>query len=210
MSDATRYPVPASRGRAEHVIDRSRFICTLQRARSPEEAQEFVREMKQEFAAATHNCWAFVAGPPGSTGRIGMSDDGEPHGTAGRPMLTVLLHSGVGEVAGVVTRYYGGTKLGTGGLVRAYSAAVQAALEMLPRIERVELREIGVTVGYAHISAVLHALPAVEAEMVSETYDVDVHYRIRVPVERLDALRAALSNATGGQVEIAEPQQPAE
>ncbi len=140
MSAPDRYPIPAARARAELVIERSRFVCTVSRAESPDAAHAFIKEMQGEFANATHNCWAFVAGPPGSTARIGMSDDGEPHGTAGRPMLTVLMHSGVGEIAAVVTRYYGGTKLGTGGLVRAYSAAVQEALARLERRERVDPR----------------------------------------------------------------------
>ncbi|HEX4932653.1 MAG TPA: YigZ family protein, partial [Gemmatimonadaceae bacterium] len=109
MAPPDRYPVPAERVRAELVIERSRFICTMGRAETSEAAHAFVKEVQGEFADATHNCWAFVAGAPGSTARIGMSDDGEPHGTAGRPMLTVLMHSGVGEVVAVVTRYFGGT-----------------------------------------------------------------------------------------------------
>jgi len=123
MADVTRYAIPASRHRAEQVIDRSRFICSLASATSPDEAHAFIHEMNVEFPDASHNCWAFVLGPAGSTDRIGMTDDGEPHGTAGRPMLTVLTHSGVGDIAAVVTRYFGGTKLGTGGLVKAYSTA---------------------------------------------------------------------------------------
>src|SRR5438046_2512929 len=99
MPAPERYSVPASRPRSEQVIERSRFICTLERVESPEAAQKFVREMNAEFADATHNCWAFVAGPPWSSSQIGMSDAGEPHGTAGRPMLTVLMHSSVGEIA---------------------------------------------------------------------------------------------------------------
>ncbi len=141
-----RYPVPAARHRVAQSIDRSRFICTVQRIASPEDAHAFLKEMSAEFPDATHNCWAFVAGPPGSTSRIGMSDAGEPHGTAGRPMLTVLLHSGVGDIAAIVTRYYGGTKLGTGGLVKAYGGAVQLALATLPLTERVDVVEAQILV----------------------------------------------------------------
>jgi len=138
MHDVARYPVPAADHRVEQTIERSRFVCTVRRVDSPGAAQSFIREMSAEFADASHNCWAYVAGPPGSTNVIGMSDAGEPHGTAGRPMLTVLLHSGVGEIAAVVTRYFGGTKLGTGGLVKAYGGIVQLALESLPLAERVD------------------------------------------------------------------------
>ena len=194
-----RYPVPAERCRAEHTIDRSRFICTIERAASSDTAQTFIREMKTEFADATHNCWAFVVGPPGSTSRVGLSDDGEPHGTAGRPMLTVLLHSGVGELAAVVTRYYGGVKLGTGGLARAYTATVQAALTTMTRGERVEYGEFTLVVNYTHISTVQHLMPALEAAVVGETYGADVQYRVRAPLEQMEALRRALNDATSGQ-----------
>ncbi|MBI3789360.1 MAG: YigZ family protein, partial [Gemmatimonadetes bacterium] len=145
----TRYPIPAGRHRAEQVIDRSRFVATLDRAATPDEAHEVLRAVAAEFDDATHHALAFVAGPPGSTTHVGMSDAGEPHGTAGRPMLTVLLHGGVGDIVAVCTRWYGGTKLGTGGLARAYGGTVQLALATLPRSEKVEL------VALAH-----HRLPA--------------------------------------------------
>jgi uncharacterized YigZ family protein len=204
MSDG-RYPVPARRHRAEQTIERSRFVCTLERVATPEAAQAFVREMNAEFPDATHNCWAYVAGPPGSTSRIGLSDAGEPHGTAGRPMLTVLLHSGVGEIAAVVTRYYGGIKLGTGGLVKAYGGAVQHALETLPRAERVDWVELPVTVGYPAIAAVQQLLPDFGAEVVTQAYEAEVRYLLRVPQPRAAALREALLDATRGQAELGEP-----
>jgi putative IMPACT (imprinted ancient) family translation regulator len=114
-------------------------------------------------------------------------------------MLTVLTHSGVGEVAAVVTRWFGGTKLGTGGLARAYSAAVQAALEQLPRRERVETVTLTVVVDYAHFAAVRHALPAVEAELLGEDFGAEVTLALRVPVSRLAELRLAIGNAAGGR-----------
>lgn len=199
MADAARYPVPGARTRTEQTIDRSRFVCTIERVSTVEEAQAFVREMNAEFADATHNCWAYVVGAPGSTSRIGMSDAGEPHGTAGRPMLTVLLHAGVGDVAAVVTRYYGGIKLGTGGLVKAYGGAVQHALDATPRVERVDYVEIGVTLPYTSIATARRLLPAFEAELIGEEYDADVRFMLRLPETRVDALRAALLDATGGQ-----------
>lgn len=199
MADALRYPIPAARVRAELAIERSRFICTVTHADTPQAAHAFVREIQGEFPDATHNCWAFVAGPPASSARIGMSDDGEPHGTAGRPMLTVLLHSGVGEVAAVVTRYYGGTKLGTGGLARAYAGAVQEALARLSRRERVETTDLAVVVDYAHFAAVRHALPSLEAEVLGEDFGAEVTLSLRVPVARLGELRLAIGNAAGGR-----------
>lgn len=114
-------------------------------------------------------------------------------------MLTVLLHAGVGEIAAVVTRYYGGTKLGTGGLARAYSGAVQEALSRLERHERVETTDLRVRVGYHAFAAVRHLLPTYEAHVLNERYDDAVELTLRVPVMQLVALRLAIGNATGGQ-----------
>jgi uncharacterized YigZ family protein len=202
MKDGARYPVPASRHRTQTTIERSRFICTIARVSDADEAQAFIRELNVEFPDATHNCWAYLLGPPGSTGRVGMSDDGEPHGTAGRPMLTVLLHGGVGDVAAVVTRYYGGVKLGTGGLVKAYGGAVQQALATLPLGERVSLVELTVRFAFPLIDRVRQLLPVFEAEVLGEEYGADVGYRIRLPESRSAGLRTALLDATRGQVQL--------
>ena len=197
-----RYPIPAGRHRAEHVIDRSRFICTIASTATVEDAQLFIREIGREFPDATHNCWAYVIGAPGSSDRIGMSDDGEPHGTAGRPMLTVLQHCGLGDIAAVVTRYYGGTKLGTGGLVKAYSGSVQQALETAPRAMRITRTEMVVRVAYPAITSVQQLLGTFEAEVVDEEFGVDVKFRLRCPEERATELRRAIADATRGQAEF--------
>ena len=202
MSGA-RYLVPGARHRAEQTIDRSRFICTVERVSSAADAQDFLREMNAEFADATHNCWAYLIGAPGSTDRIGMSDAGEPHGTAGRPMLTVLQHSGVGDIAAIVTRYYGGTNLGTGGLVKAYGGAVQLALATMPRVERIDYTELTVAVGYESISAVQQLLPRFGSSSLSEEYGERATFRLRVPVANVEAMRAALLDATSGRAEVA-------
>lgn len=205
MSASThaRYPIPAGIHRAELIIERSRFIATLGPAGSADEAAAFMETIAAEFPDATHNCWAFVAGPPGSTGHVGMSDAGEPHGTAGRPMLTTLLHSGIGDVAAVVTRYYGGTKLGTGGLARAYAGAVNHALATLPRAERVAWAHLEVRLDYAIVGAVQLLLPALEAEIVEQSYADAVTYRLRAPEPRLAELRAALLEVSSGRAVFA-------
>lgn len=202
VGDPARYPVPAQQHRVELVIDRSRFICTVARVQSSEEAQAFIKGMNAEFSDATHNCWAYVIGAPGSTDRVGMSDDGEPHGTAGRPMLTVLLHSGVGEIAAVVTRYYGGTKLGTGGLVKAYSGAVQEALADMPRAERVDSVDVTVHVGYGAIGALQQLWPEYDAELLEQRFEVDAEFLVRVPRVSLPAMQRAIQNATRGAAVI--------
>lgn len=196
------YPIPAGVQRVEQVIDRSRFIATVGHAGTAEVARAFIDEVRAEFPDATHNCWAYVAGPPGSTAVIGMSDAGEPHGTAGRPMLDVLLYSGIGEVVAVVTRYYGGVKLGTGGLVRAYGGAVQQALELLPRLQKVERTRVEITVGYADIDALRRLLDEHDAVVLDEAYAGDVTYAADVPVDTLDALRVLLLDRTAGRARI--------
>ena len=202
MSDGARYLVPGARHRAEQTIDRSRFICTVQRVSSSIEAQEFLRDMNDEFSDATHNCWAYLIGAPGSTDRIGMSDAGEPHGTAGRPMLTVLQHSGVGDIAAIVTRYYGGTNLGTGGLVKAYGGTVQLVLATMPRVERIDYTEVTATIGYESISALQQLLPRFESTSMNEDYGERATFRLRVPEARVSELHAALLDATSGRAEV--------
>lgn len=199
-----RYPVPASLPDAPHCSEttarRSRFLAQCARASSPAGARAFVEEIRRRHPDATHNCWAFVAGPPGDTARIGSSDDGEPHGTAGRPMLQVLLHSGIGELCLVVTRWFGGVKLGTGGLVRAYQDAARENLAGLARAECVPRATVELVLDYAHLDALRRRLPALEALVDAEEYAARACLRVRLPEERLDALAralAAVSNGTG-------------
>ena len=192
------YPIPAGRHRVETVVRRSRFIATLAPAPDPAFAQELVRDARVEFPDATHHCWAFVAGPPGSTSHIGMSDDGEPHGTAGRPMLHVLLHSGVGEVAAVVTRYYGGVKLGTGGLARAYTDAVSAALESLPLDRRTPLASLRIQAPFSAMDPVFRLLEEMGGREREDRYAEGIDLLVKVPVGIVDAVRAAVAEVTSG------------
>ncbi len=198
MTDPTRYPVPARAHRVEETIRRSRFITTVAHAATPDAARAFVDRIQGEFPDATHHCWAFVAGPPGVTTQIGMSDAGEPHGTAGKPMLTTLLHSGVGEIAAVVVRYYGGVNLGTGGLSRAYSGGVKLALETLPTVEKVERVEVEVVVGYAEVDALQRLMGELEVTVASHEFGADARYRCAVPERRLEAFKGAVAELTRG------------
>jgi uncharacterized YigZ family protein len=199
LGEASRYPVPAATHRVEQEVRRSRFITTIGRASTVAEAQAFVRAVAEAFRDATHNCWAYVVGPPGDTGRIGMSDAGEPHGTAGRPMLNALLHAPVGDVVAVVTRYYGGTKLGTGGLVRAYGGGVQVALATLPVRERIEYLSLTVTIEYARLTSLQQLCAEHEADILGQDFAEQVTVRLRVPDGNAGRFRAALLDATRGQ-----------
>lgn len=199
---SVRYQVPAARHTAELVIERSRFLCTLERAQTPAAAQQFVREVQQQYAGATHNCWAYVAGPPGSTAHIGLSDDGEPHGTAGRPMLTVLSHAPVGEIAAVVTRWYGGVKLGTGGLARAYAGAVQEAVATLPLAWRVDRVSLCVVVEYTVVTPVRQLFDRFEVEVHDEVYAEQVSYAVAVARDRVSELEQGLADLTRGRANV--------
>ena len=200
----TRYPIPASQVRIEETILRSRFITTLAPAPTVDAARSFVASVRAEFADATHNCWAYVVGAPGSTAQIGMSDDGEPAGTAGKPMLNVLLGSGVGDVAAVVTRYFGGAKLGTGGLVRAYSGGVKAALGQLPLVEKVERVLLQVILPYRLYQPVERLLPGFEAEVIESQFAAEVTLRVRLPVEHANDWRGALRELSADVIQVVE------
>ncbi len=197
-----RYPIPAQRFRAETEVERSRFITTVQEVSSPQEAQAFVAELKAEFPDANHNCWAYLVGPPGSSDRIGLSDDGEPHGVAGKPMLTALQHSGLGDTAVVVTRYFGGIKLGKGGMVKAYTAAVQTALEKLPRTQRIAWAYLSICFDYNLLTILQRRLADFEAEELESNYADKVTLNIRLPQEQQVAFEKMFTDLTAGQGEL--------
>ena len=140
--------IPAEEVRVEMRVSNSRFIATAAPAFGVEEAREFITYIREEFHDASHNVPAFIIGH-GSSVVSHCSDDGEPSGTAGRPALAVLQGSGLGDVVVVVTRYFGGTKLGTGGLVRAYGDAVRDVLSAMKRAEKVSTHRVSVSVPYS-------------------------------------------------------------
>jgi uncharacterized YigZ family protein len=189
--------------RVHEVVRRSRFVTTLAHAPDADAAHAFVQRVRDEFPDATHHCWAFVAGPPASTSHVGMSDDGEPHGTAGRPMLTALLHSGVGEVVAVCTRWFGGVKLGTGGLTRAYSGGVKLALESLPTEEHVDRVVVDVTVEYADLDGLQRLMDDMDVVVEAEEYGAEVRYRCAVAELDVDAFARAVADATHGRGRVA-------
>ena len=198
MSAPARYPILAGEHRHELVERRSRFLCVLAPIDDEEGAAALVARLREEFPDANHHCWAFVVGPPGSTARVGSSDAGEPSGTAGRPMLEALVHGPVGDAAAVVVRWFGGVKLGTGGLARAYSGAVRDALASAPTTVRTEWEELAVSTGYAEAEALRRLYGEHEAELEGEEFDAGVTHRLRVPVDRVEGLVDAITGATNG------------
>lgn len=197
-----RYVIPSKTHRVEEVIKKSRFITTITHVEGAGRAKAFIQKIKREFPDADHNCWAYLAGPPGETASIGMSDDGEPHGTAGRPMLNMLIHSGVGEIAAVVARYFGGIKLGTGGLTRAYSGAVKNALTTLETVEKRILVKTVIQFDYRFLEQIRKIAGDFEAEIINEEFRETVTIIIHMPEENLGALIVDVMNLTNGRATI--------
>nr|WP_202471409.1 YigZ family protein [Streptomyces sp. SID8377] len=185
----------------EHVheseIKRSRFLCALAPVSGEEAAQEFIARVRKEHAGATHNCFAYVIGAEGRIHRA--SDDGEPGGTAGTPMLQVLLRREVRDVVAVVTRYYGGVQLGAGGLVRAYGGAVSAALDEVGTVERQKLALVTVVAGHQRAGRIENDLRAAGRAVRGVAYGAaEVRIELGVPQEELAAFRAWLADASAG------------
>lgn len=201
MSDFS-FKVPSKTITVEQEIKKSRFITTVTRAPNKQSAKEFVDSVSKKYSDASHNCYAFVAGNPFSTTDIGFGDDGEVAGTAGKPMLSVLQHKKIGEIAIVVSRYFGGTKLGTGGLVRAYSNSVQQALENLPLMDCVAVTTVQITFDYQYENTVRRVLGKLEIEIADSSYTENVEMSIEVPEDRLEELNTELQNSTSGKVSI--------
>ena len=186
--------------RVEEDIKKSRFITSLGHADTKESAKRFIDKVREDFSDATHNCWAFALGAPKDTANVGQSDDGEPHGTAGKPMLNMLFHGKTGECVVVVTRYFGGIKLGPGGLVRAYQGAVLHALEQVPKIEKITLEELSLQCEYEHINKIHHLMPQFNAKILSEVFDSNITYNVSVPKHQSDLFKQSLSNVGNGQI----------
>ncbi|MFX0538560.1 IMPACT family protein [Ornithinimicrobium sp. Y1847] len=175
---------------------RSVFECWLRRVEDEEAARAVVEEARATHWDARHHCSAFVLDPVGSTRR--SNDDGEPAGTAGTPMLEALTHAGLTDVVAVVTRWFGGTLLGSGGLVRAYGGAVRAALEQASPLHRVRVREIDVRAGHDIAGRLEHDLRARGVGIAGTSFAQQVVLRLQVPVEEDTALPDLLAELTGG------------
>lgn len=191
------YRVLLEGGEGEYVEKKSRFIATLRRCGSEQEALEFIEEIRKKYWDARHNCYAYVVG--GREGLTRCSDDGEPGGTAGRPMLEVLTGEGLRDTAVVVTRYFGGVLLGTGGLVRAYTQAVKEGLKNCLAGTMRRGCEAEVTADYGSIGKILYLLGNRGLEPLEADYGEKILLRLQVPGEDFDVLGRELADATGGK-----------
>lgn len=172
------YLIPTTPVIVEQKVKRSVFICYLQHSPTREAAMSFIDKIRLKHNDANHNCWAFVAGAPNDPSNWGMNDDGEPKGCAGKPMFNVLHHSNIGEICAVVSRYFGGIKLGTGGMARAYSAAVQGGLEELQTTHKKHYEQVTLLLDYNMIKDVEHILQAHEAIITDQVFAEQVTLQI--------------------------------
>ncbi len=196
-----RYPVPKGESRIELQVKNSRFIGRAGYTPGVEEAKAFIERVKAEEAGHSHAVYAFAVGY-GSSVTHGMSDAGEPSGTAGRPALVVVKGSDLGDVTVVIIRYFGGTKLGTGGLVKAYTETAQLALAELPVTEKVEQISVRITVPYNLYELCKRLVESHRGQVEAEQFTTGVTLDLIFTVEELPAFEADLAELTSGQVTV--------
>jgi uncharacterized YigZ family protein len=194
-----RYPIPATERSIENSVLNSRFIATVAPVFSVEEARQFITRIKTNYPDATHHVPAYIIGF-GASIISHCNDNGEPSGTAGRPVLAVLSGSGFGDIAIVVTRYFGGTKLGSGGLVRAYSNAARQALIDLPRAEKVTTHTILVAAPYAWYDRLQTLTRTHNGKVLEQDLASDITLTIQIPVDTFPTFQKALSDASNGNL----------
>lgn len=196
-----RFPVPvhslSAAVRAELHIKKSRFIAVVAPVPDRDAAMRLIAALREEHRTATHVCWALMAG-----GQSGMSDDGEPSGTAGRPMLEVLRHHDLDGVLAAVVRYYGGIKLGAGGLVRAYTDAVAAALKQAQLIKHIAMSRLSVRLEYADEARVRRWIEQQGYTLLNADHEDGVHMTVQLPAPDAESARGVLRDLTQGRARV--------
>lgn len=187
---ASQHRVPDGVSEQSLEIKKSRFIARAGFADSRESALTFVETMRTDFPDARHHCWAYLVGDPATNASAAMNDDGEPSGTAGKPILSVIQHKGIGDVVVVVARYFGGVKLGAGGLVRAYAGATEAALARLPVVEHEPMTRRRLFLDFALEQPLRHWAGEHEASIRGVEYRQRVELELSLPTRCMEALEA--------------------
>lgn len=199
-----RFPTPTSNQQFELEIKRSRFITSVGPVVGKQAARRFLDQCRSGMPDASHHCWAMVAGAPDDIYQQDQSDDGEPKGTAGKPILNVLQHSGLGNVMVVVTRYFGGIKLGAGGLVRAYSQSTSQALKALETREAFIMQRVQAELSYGLLDSLEHWLQGTDIQIADRTFDVHVQISLLVPLRDMAVLQEKLLVLGAGQLKTIE------
>lgn len=194
------YLVPLTEIRREHVVANSRFISTLSPAFGIDEARTFMARIKHEFADASHNVPVYIIGG-GNTVTEYFSDDGEPSGTSGKPALAVMRGSGLGDAVLVITRYFGGTLLGTGGLVKAYTESAQLVVNAVGRGQRVSVRIAMIALPYNLLERLRLAVTRQRGEVVGEDFAGDVTMTVRLPVDSFEPFQNELRELSAGKIQ---------
>jgi uncharacterized YigZ family protein len=184
----------------ESIVNRSRFICYLRPCTSIAEAKAMLKELQKLHPQASHHCHAFLTKAADDSQGYGFSDDGEPSGTAGKPMLSVLQGGGIGHVCAVVVRYFGGTKLGTGGLQRAYGGSVRQALALLQSKIKIPMVHKTLACQYSQVDDVLHILSVCNGEVLTQEYQQHVVFSLAIPVDNLVNVQTQLQTMSAGQL----------
>ena len=196
------YKVAANSIVDETIVSRSRFICFISPCSSHEEAKEQLIQCRKLHPQASHHCSAFLTGRPNDSQGYGSSDDGEPSGTAGRPMLAVLQGGDVGKLCAIVVRYFGGTKLGTGGLQRAYGGSVRQALLLLGTSMKVPMVKKQLTCDYGQISDVLYFVEQAKGEIIQQDFAAQIELIIALPEEQLIEVKEQLQTLSAGLLNL--------
>lgn len=196
------YPIPQSAVVFEEEIKKSRFITYIQHTQGLAQAKAFWQEIRNLHPNARHHCWATVAAQPNNSQFFGFSDDGEPAGTAGKPMLSTLQGSGIGEISVVVVRYYGGILLGTGGLVRAYSNGVQQALKLLVTTLKVERKRYEVWCDYGQVNWIQLLCEQYDIQIQAQDFQVNVRFELGISDDKLISFEQELTTRSAGQLAV--------
>lgn len=196
------YFIPKQAVVFEEEIKKSRFITYLRHTDGIEAAKAFWVEIKAQHPHARHHCWAAVAGSPQDSQQYGFSDDGEPSGTAGKPMLNYLLGSGLGEVSAVVVRYYGGILLGTGGLVKAYGNGVQQALSQVEKIRKVLRENYRLQCDYEQFNTLQHLISGLDIEIGGQQFSDKIELLLGINPTALDDFQRLLTDRFGGKLHL--------
>ncbi|WP_314173648.1 YigZ family protein [Streptomyces winkii] len=196
-----QYVTVAAEGTHETEVSRSRFVCALAPAATEEEAKAFIARVRAKHPGATHNCWAYVIGADGGVQK--SDDDGEPGGTAGLPMLQMLTRRGIRCAVAVVTRYFGGTKLGAGGLIRAYGGAVGEALDAVGTCVRQRHLLVTVTTDHQRAGRLENDLRAAGRSVREVDYGAEVTIGLGLPESELEEFRGWLADSTAGTARLA-------
>ena len=194
------YLIPAEALSFSEEIKKSRFITLLAHTTGSEAAKAFVTQVKSEHPDARHHCWAFVAGAPDDSQQLGFSDDGEPSGTAGKPILGQINSNELTDILIIVVRYFGGIKLGTSGLIVAYKAAAAEAISAATIIEKTVDEEVTVMFEYPFMNDIMRIVKEEEPEILSQSYDMDCSMTLCIRRSMMPKLRARLEKVETARI----------